>query len=177
MELPNLDLIVDTFIRIRNPNQDAYISQLREELLPEIRKLQKERGIIWYGFLIHDHGNLAGRVPSTDHSPYIHLRLGLPDGSDIDAFIQRLPQHFQKPQKTSLADISGIDVSIMKNQSWAYAWKMHGEASEWVMRMLEAHAEDANIHIQQIIQFMHFLTNPFMIGGRCLCLPTGFLQF
>lgn len=177
MELPNLDLIVDTFIRIRDHNFDAYMSQLRAELIPEIRELQSEGKIIWYGFLIHDHKNLGGRVPSTDQNLYIHLRLSLPEGADVDQFIRQLPAHFQEPRKSSLSAIGGIDASIMKDQDWVYAWKVHGEASEWILRMLEAHAQDATIPIQHIIQFMHYITNPLMIGHKCLFIPGGFVSF
>jgi len=177
MELPNRDLIVDTFIRIRDLNLDAYISQLRSELIPEIRQLQSEGKIIWYGFLIHDHTNLGGRVPSTDQNPYIHIRLSLPEGADIDQFIHQLPSHFQQPTQSSLSPIGGIEASILNDQNWLYAWKVHGEASEWILRMVESHAHQANIPIQHIIQFMHYITNPLTIGHKCLFIPHGFMSF
>ena len=169
MEQPNLDLIVETFICIRAHNADEYMSQLREELIPEIRKLQSEGKIIWYGFLIHENKNLG---------LCIHLRLSLPEGADVDQLIRQLPAHFQETRKSSLSAIGNIDASIMKDQNWVYAWKVHGEASEWILRMLEAHAQNAAIPIQQIIQFMHYITNPLMIGHKCrFILPDGFISF
>ena len=173
MELPNPGLIVDTFIRIRDLNLNVYISQLRAELIPEIRKLQSEGKIIWYGFLIHDQKNLGGRVPSTDQNFYIHLRLSLPEGADIDQFIRQLPSHFQQPIESSLSPIGGINASILNDQNWVYAWKVHGEASEWILRMVESHSQDAIIPIEHIIQFMHYITNPLTIGHECLFIPHG----
>ena len=86
MHLPKLDMIVDTFIRIEDKNIIKYISQLRTELIPEIRKLQKKKAIIWYAFLVHDYRELDGRVPPTDDL-FIHIRLGLDTGADVDKFI------------------------------------------------------------------------------------------
>jgi hypothetical protein len=177
MELPNRDLIVDTFIPIRDLNLDAYISQLRSELIPEIRKLLSEGKIIWYGFLIHDQKNLGGRVPSMDQNLYIHIRLSLPENADINQFIHQLPSHFQQPIQSSLSLIGGIDPSVLNDQNWLYAWKVHGEASEWILRMVESHTHDANVPIQHIIQFMHYITNPLMIGHKCLFIPHGFMSF
>ena len=178
MELPNLDLIVDTLIRIKDPNLDAYILQLRAELIPDIRNLESKGLIIWYCFLVHDYQNLGGRVPSTDQDLYIHIRLSLPRGEDIDQFIRQLPSHFLMPRKSSLSPMNEIDQSIMKDQQWVYAWKVLGEASEFVLRMLEAHVQDAPIPIRNIIQFMHYITNPLMIGHRChFRHNSGFFQF
>jgi hypothetical protein len=176
MHLPKLDMIVDTYIRIKDRNLQQYISQLRTELIPEIRKLEREEAIIWYAFLVHDYKELGGRVPPTDDW-FIHLRLGLDKGADIEKFISELPKHFEKPIKKGYSSVDGIDGNILKNKDWAYAWKVHGEASEWILRMIESHSDDAEIHIRQIIQFMHFITNPLSIGHRCLFFPSGFISF
>ena len=177
MQAPNLDLVVDTFFQIKELRLDAYISQLRTELIPEIRKLEENEKIIWYSFLIHNHRNLDGRVPSTDDNLYIHLRLGLPDGANVEEFINELPGHFEQPKRKTLSAISGVDVSIINENDWAYAWKALGEALEWILGFIEAHAPDADVHISQVIQFLHFFTNPLMIGHRCLYLSSGFLRF
>lgn len=177
MQLPNLDLVVDTYFPIKDMRPEAYLSQLRAELLPEIRKLEAERKIIWFGFLIHGARQLAGRVPPTDQTPYVHIRLGLPNGAAIDAFIRQLPNHFQQPQLLPVAAITGVDVSLVRDKNWAYAWKLHGEASDWVLRLIEAHDDDATISIQQVVQFLHFITNALAFGGQCLYMPGGFKQF
>jgi hypothetical protein len=173
MEMPIPNLVVDTFIRIRDFTFDAYISQLRSEVIPEIRRLEREGKIIWYGLLIHNQKHLSGRVPATDQNKYIHIRLGLPEGTDVNKFIHGLPSHFQKPIHTSLPAIGDIESSVLKDQNWLYAWKVHGESSEWVLKMVESHADNANIPIGQILQFMHYITNPLMMGNQCLYIPHG----
>jgi hypothetical protein len=177
MDLPKLDLIIETFFKIDKLDFSSYISQLRNGLLPLIRKYENEKKIIWYSFLIHDSNNLKNRVLPSDKNLYVHIRFGLPDGANINQFINELPDYFQQPQHVNLSVISGIDNSIIRNNDWAYAWKIHGEASELVLRIIEGHNDDSNISIQQITQFLHFITNPLMIGGRCLFLNNGFLQF
>lgn len=177
MELPNPDLVVDTFIPIKDLNFDAYISQLRSDVIPEIRKMQSENKIVWYSFLIHDHKTLSGRVPTTDKNHYIHIRLGLPEGADINQFINQLPSHFQQPIQNPLTPLHGIEPSALNDNNWIYAWKVHGEASEWVLKMVESHGHNASIPIQHMIQFMHYITNPLMIGHKCLFIPQGFMSF
>lgn len=165
MQLPKLDRIVDTFIKIENPTLDKYIAQLRSDLIPEIRKLESEGSIVWYAFLVHGQKHLGDRVHSADKNSYIHIRLCPSEGTDIEDFIESLPNHFEQPEKVSLSSIAGVDRSILKEQDWAYGWKLHGETSEWVLKMIETHDQNASIHIQQIIQFLHFITNPLLIGN------------
>lgn len=176
MHLPKLDRIVDTYIKIKDKSLNSYISQLRNELIPEIRKLEKVGTIIWYSFLVHDHSQLNGRVPPTDDL-YIHIRLGLSNEIDIKEFIKGLPEHFENPENYLLDEMTGIDNLLLKNQDWAYAWKILGEASEWVLSTIESHSNDAEISIRHIIQFMHFISNSFFIGNRSAFFPNGFLRF
>lgn len=176
MEIPDLNRIVDTFIPISDLNMDAYLVQLRQQVIPHIRKLQQEDKLRWYSFLIHGSDMLGGRTPPMDRNLYIHLRLEPKPEVDIDAFIAQLPDHFRQPQLCPLKEIAGINASIIRDQDWAIAWKIHGEASEWVVTLLEGHANNP-VPIQQIIQFMHFITTPLLLGHKCICIPGGFLQF
>jgi len=175
MNIPDLTRIVDTYIPMPGGDLNAYFDQLRREVLLSIRKLQSDEVLGWYSFLIHGPDNLAGREPLDDRK-YIHLRLQPKKGMDINEFIGKLPTHFLNPKQVSLANISGIDSSVLRDDDWAYAWKLHGEASEWVLFLLESHRDQA-IPFQQIIQFLHFITNPLGLGGRCLFFPTGFARF
>lgn len=175
MDIPNLTRIVDTYIPISQENLDGYIDQLRREVVPSIRKLQSDGLLRWYSFLIHGADILEGREPM-DTKTYIHLRLEPENGMDIKEFITKLPSHFRNPKPTNLANIGGLDSSVLRDKDWAYAWKLHGEASEWVLSLLETHG-DHPIPLQQIIQFLHFITNPLMLGHKCLCIPAGFLSF
>ena len=175
MNIPDLTRIVDTYIPIAQGNLDAYLDQLRREVLLSIRKLQSDDLLRWYSFLIHGPGMLDGRE-AMDKRIYIHLRLEPKKGMDINEFITKLPTHFLKPKQMTLANIAGLESLVLRDEDWAYAWKLHGEASEWVLFLVESHG-DHPIPLQQIIQFLHFVTNPLMLGHKCLCIPAGFLSF
>ena len=176
MNIPDLTRIVDTYIPINGKGDlNHYLDQLRREVLPSIRKLQRDEVLGWYSFLIHGPDMLDGRGP-LDGRIYIHLRLEPKNGMDIKEFKGKLPTHFLNPKQVTLANISGLNPSVLRDNDWAYAWKLHGEASEWVLFLLESHKDQA-IPLPQIIQFLHFITNPLMLGHKCLFLPSGFAQF
>jgi hypothetical protein len=175
MNIPDLNRIVDTYIPIVQGTPDAYLEQLRREVLLSIRKLQSADLLHWYSFLIHGPDMLDGREVMENRA-YIHLRLEPKSGMDINEFIAKLPTHFLKPKQVTLANIAGLDSSVLRDEDWAYAWKLHGDASEWVLCLVECHM-DRTIPLQQIIQFLHFITNPLMLGHRCLCVPAGYLSF
>lgn len=175
MNVPNLTRIVDTYIPIRHAEFDAYLDQLRREVVPAIRELQKDGLLRWFSFLIHGSDMLDGREP-TSTALYVHLRLEPESGIDVSEFITKLPRHFCKPIHKTFAEIGGLELSVLQNEDWAYAWKIHGEASEWVVCLLESHRDSA-IPLRQLIQFLHFITNPLMLGYKCLCIPAGFLPF
>jgi len=175
MKIPNLDCIVDTYIPTSIDDQGAYLEQLRREVLPYIRKLQADRLLGWYAFLIHGPEMLEGRE-ELDGKPYIHLRLEPSSAKEVGELIKALPDHFRKPVQVALANIGGLDSSCLRDHNWAYAWKLHGEASEWVLGLLECHG-GYSVPVQQQLQFLHYITNPMMLGHRCLCAPAGFLTF
>ena len=175
MELPDLSRIVDTYVPVSDVDHPAYLKQLQRDVLPHVRKLQADGHLRWFSFLLHDASQLAGREP-VDGRVFIHLRLEPAPGLDLQPFIKLLPEHFLKPQQVPpLSEISGLDGSILRDENWAHAWKIHGEASEWVLCLLEAHREEPSL--QQVVQFLHYITNPLMLGHRCLCIPAGFLSF
>jgi hypothetical protein len=175
MDAPDLTRIVDTYIPIRHAEPNAYLDQLRRDVVPFIRGLQKDGLLRWFAFLIHGSDMLDGREP-TSTALYVHLRFEPESGIGVTEFIRKLPQHFCKPIQKTLANIDGVELSVLRNEDWANAWKIHGEASEWVLCLLESHSKSP-IPLQQLVQFLHFITNPLMLGHRCLCIPAGFLSF
>ncbi len=175
MDTPNLTHIVDTYVPISDLNLDSYLDQVRRDVLIPIRKLQSDGLLRWYSFLIHGPDQLGGREP-LDDKQYIHLRLEPNLGMDVDEFKAKLPGHFRKPTRDTLANIGGLNSRVLRDEDWAYAWKLNGEASEWVLSLIEAHG-DQRMTLQQITQFLHYITNPLMLGHRCLCIPAGFLVF
>lgn len=175
MNIPDLTRIVDTYIRVTSPELDSYLGQLRNEVLPSIRKLQSDDLLGWFSFLVHGPDQLNGREP-IDEEIYIHLRLEPRSGLDTDQFIAKLPPHFLKPKQLTFTNLGGVDSSVLKDENSAYAWKLHGEASEWVLFLIESHS-DQPIPLHQIVQFLHFITNPLMLGKRCLCIPADYMAF
>ena len=174
MELPDLNRIIDTYLPLSSAELTAYFNQLRTDMLPHIRKMQTDDQLRWFSYLLHGARHLDGREPEDGRS-FIHLRLEPATGLDLDTFIDLLPEHFLKPQRVTLSKISGLESHMLQNDDWAHAWRIHGEASEWVLRLIEGHQKEPSL--QQVIQFLHFITNPLMLGHRCLCIPAGFLSF
>ncbi len=177
MNLPNPNLAVDTFFRIKDMNFSAYIDQLRSELLPVVRRLQSEGKIVWHSFLLHGQQQLGGRVPTTDQGSFIHIRLSLPEGADLQEFISNLPEHFEQPIESPLAPMNEFGNAEFEGQDWRYAWKMLGEASEWVLRLIESYSGKTEIPTNNIIQLLHYITNPLTLGHKCLFVPGGFISF
>lgn len=167
MQKPDLDLIVDTFFPRQGSTFDEYIAQLRRDLIPQIRQLENAEKIIWYSFLVHGYTNLGHNV-SASGQMYVHLRMGLPAGANVEEFIQELPPHFQDPQRIPQQKMSGVEKAILKDQEWEYAWKALGETSEWVIGFIEAHEIGVSIPEQHIRQYKHFIENS-LLGCTTIC--------
>lgn len=170
MEVPDLGRIVETDV----PVSDGEVLQLRRDVLPHIRRLQADGHLHWFCFLLHSASQVAGR-DRADSSLVIHLRLEPSPGLALDDFIRLLPVHFRDPQRGDTLAISGVDVAMLRDDDWAHGWRLAGEASEWVLCLLETHKDE--LSAGQIAQFMHFITNPLTLGHRCLCIPAGFVSF
>jgi len=162
MNLPDLNRIVDTYIPINSGNLNNYYNQLRQELIPYIRELQKRDLFNWFSFLIHGPKELNKREP-IDNKSYIHIRLEPKGCIDINDFIKELPKHFLNPTQVTLSNIYKLDSSFLQDKNWGYAWKLIGESSEWVLSLIEIHEKE--IPEEQTIQFLHFITNPLYLGN------------
>lgn len=174
MTLPNLNRIVETHVPISDSELTGYLTQLRQDILPYIRKLQSDGSFRWYSFLMHPASQLEGCDPK-DKSLVIHLRFEPSSSLEVNEFMQLLPKHFRAPKKVQLSGISGLDGTKLSENDWAHAWEVLGETSDWVLGLLEAHKEVPSL--QQIVQFLHFITNSLGIGHKCICYPAGFLPF
>jgi hypothetical protein len=170
MALPDLTRIVETHI----PIVETGLTHLRRDVLPYIRKLQADGGLRWFCLLLHPASELTGHE-SVDKNAVVHIRLEPRPEVDVDTFIKMLPIHFLDPQQVTLSTISGVELSMLRDGDWAHGWKLVGDASEWVLCLLEAHKEEFSI--QEVAQFLHFITNPLTLGHRCLCIPGGFIPF
>jgi len=154
MNRPDLSRMWETFIRI--PRADIasgiHIETIRKRLAPMIGSLVNNRIIDWYCFLIHDK---TSGVPtnSNDEDAYFHVRLGLGTDSTPSMLVTSLPEccTMTRPvQAAWMTNILGIDRTLLKNEDVTEAWRVIGEQSEWLLRMLDSHKEDANIFPNQI---------------------------
>lgn len=61
MKLPDLNRIIDTYLPIASDKVIAYYNQLRTDVLPDVRKMQKDNQLRWFSFLLHGARHLDGR--------------------------------------------------------------------------------------------------------------------
>ena len=161
MKAPDLDYVYETFVRL--PLQlklSEYFEILRTKIIPLIHLLRDEEVIDWYSFQIH---NRDSGVPTTQDDPhkYVHLRLEVAPGFPMDELTKRLPAScLMTQQATDLREPkwNGINESLKAISEY---WRVEGETSEWVRRMLEAHKGD--VPPENVLQFFHWMHNQVQI--------------
>jgi hypothetical protein len=177
MQPPILSNIIDAVAIIPEPSIQGYLTLLRDKIGPAIRRMEANNQIIWYSFLIHDRES-ADRddLPPEFSGPFVHLRLGLPSGVDADAFLNSVPEPLQHPIGRHLGSIGGVDSTLIA-EDWSKAWWMVGEASDWVLKLLETHPTDQGLPAAQMLQFLHYITNGLGIGMQSVYLGPVNLRF
>ncbi len=177
MKRPNPSHCIDAVVPLLEVSPDGIIRQLRNGVSPGIRSLEQQGLIIWYCFLVHDRGSADREdLPAEFPQHFLHLRFGLPDGADIQNFLTKLPPPFVHPVQKALGPIGGVNVAAMHGD-WAEAWWLIGELSELALKLVEAHSDDNQTIVPQVIQFLHYLTNGLGMGGRSVFFYGGFQQF
>ena len=176
MQRPNLSNCIDAVVPIRGSTFAAYLHQLRTECAPAIRALQAKEAIGWYSFVVHNRAS-SGRedLPTVFPEPFIHFRFSPPNGTASNELLDSLAGPFLHPIATTLGSIGGIDVTAVPG-GWAHAWWIIGEASEWVLKLVDAHSEGFE-NPAQLVQFLHYITNGLGIGMQSVFIPGGFQQF
>ena len=121
---------------------------------PLITRLKKDGIINWYHFLIHDR---SSGVPTAgdDDNQYFHIRFTLKkdvDPKDI------LPKHCVMTDSVH-PNLKDIDRVFLKDEDIEEAWRIIGEGSEWIMRMLGIFKEDVEVPSNQVEQFLHYYSN------------------
>ena len=160
MNTPDLKRIVDTYIPITDDNFEKYITQLKTDLVPHIRKLQKDKIINWFCFLIHSCMSLSDKET---HESCIHIRLSPAKNITTDDLIRALPIHFKDPEKIQLDEVEKIVISDIKNNDWENVWKLNGDASEFAFSLLENYE---NLTKYNVIQSLHLVSNPLHMGHQ-----------
>jgi len=158
MPLTTASTIIDTYISIQNEEFEKYGEQLKSDLIPTIRKLQRENKINWFCFLKHACNTLTDKLTSGD---CIHVKLSLIENVNAEDIIKMLPSQFKEAYETKLEDISGIDINHIKDKNWLNAWQMLGDASEFAISLLENHDNLTRLHL---LNYLHFVSNPLGMG-------------
>lgn len=169
MRTPDSNRIIETHIPIASLQPDDYLAQLRTDVLPHIRDLQSGGCIEWFSFLLHPASLVAGR-PQDDEAPVFHLRLEPASRLTLDEFINHLPAQFRDPHAVNLAEIGELDGELLAGGDWARAWRAVGEASEWVLCLVEAHAD--SLPPEHVFRFLHYMTNALGLGLQCIYVST-----
>lgn len=179
MKEPRLDRMVETFIPI-TVSADAtpirqwqdYLDLLRTKVCPLVRALQERRLVDWYSFLVHRKGT---GVPTkeSDQGLYIHLRLELPEGVNQNALLSELPAFCEKTQipEPPRPELDECDIRAFKDQKVEYGWRVLGEGSEWILRMLESHDPKVPIPPQNVSQFLHYIGNALLVNAVRIPMP------
>lgn len=165
MKNPDVSRICETFIQL--PSEATWyglcrhlIRVLRSKVQPLIAKLQKANLISWYCFAIHDraHGVPA---PENDNNPYVHLKLEPGGAISFQQVRDELPEYcrFTRRFDPGGGRIDGINNAILRNGNVQEAWRLIGDGSEWILKVLQAHSDDAEIPPEQLWQFVHLIDN------------------
>ena len=177
---PNVENIIETFIPIQ-VSKDAtslqvwqnYLNMLRSVVAPLVRDLTQKEVINWYCFLVHD--SKSG-VPTSkeDDRPYVHLRMALRTPSNETEVIKQLPSFCYFSRKMSMPDppsLDNVDIQSLANGQVEQGWKLLGESSEWVLKMLDAHDPKKQVPPQNVAQFLHYLGNQLLVRSVQIPMP------
>jgi hypothetical protein len=177
---PNVENIIETFIPIQ-VSKDAtslqvwqnYLDMVRSVVAPLVRDLTQKGVINWYCFLVHDR---ESGVPTSkdDDRPYVHLRMALKKTSHKVEFMKQLPSFCHFSRKMSMPNppsLDNVDIQSLANGQVEQGWKILGESSEWVLKMLDAHDPKKQVPPQNVDQFLHYLGNQLLIRSVQISMP------
>jgi hypothetical protein len=164
MQKPDLNNMWEFFIKIpAMVDLSLLYDTIRFKIRPAILQLKNDGKIEWYSFLVH---NRESGVPTTedDKSPYLHVRVSFKSSHVIDRedLNKLLPDYCQKQltrQCKDVGSILGIETSLLKEEDIGEAWRIIGEQSEWVMKMLTIFKDNVQVPCTQIGQFLHYYSN------------------
>lgn len=180
MKSPNLGRVIETFIRIECREEaiaiqvwQDYLHLLRSKVAPLVGDLLNAGIIDWYSFLVHDR---ASGVPTSesDLDYYVHLRMGLTETSNESGLTKQLPSWCLMTQKMRIPhppSLDSVDVQSLNSGKVEQGWKTLGEASEWVLNMLECHDPNKPIPMLNVAQFLHYIGNQLFVKAVRIPMP------
>ena len=174
MTAPDLDRVWETFLRIGplgTLSSGRHLDTLRSQVAPLITTLQANHLIGWYSFLIHDR---PSGVPThaEDRDAFWHIRLEVMPQSNHEALLAALPAECEMTRHVARRDLQEIPglVSSKLRTDITDAWRIIGEQSEWLLRMLAAYRDDLswNDMWPEIGQYLHYYANMtrLKVGSR-----------
>jgi len=178
--MPNLERIVETFIPIQGSRDatslqvwQSYLGMLRTVVAPLVRDLTEKGAINWYCFLVHDRKD---GVPTgeDDNKRYVHLRMSLVKASDEAEFIRQLPSFCLFSRKMSMPNppsLDAVDIQFLTKGQVEQGWRILGESSEWVLKMLDAHDPDKQVPPRNVAQFLHYVGNQLLVDAVQITMP------
>jgi hypothetical protein len=179
-EPPHVQNIIETFIPIE-VSKDAtslqvwqnYLDMLRSTVAPLVRDLTRKGVINWYCFLVHDR---ESGVPTgkEDDRAYVHLRMALTKPSNEAEFMKQLPSFCYFSRKMSMPNppsLDNVDIQSLANGQVEEGWKILGESSEWVLKMLDAHDPKKQVPPQNVAQFLHYIGNQLLVRSVQISMP------
>jgi hypothetical protein len=179
-DTPNVERMIETFIPIEVSKEapsievwQNYLNMLRSVVAPLVRDLTQKGAINWYCFLVH--GRESG-VPTSqeDDGAYVHLRMALATVSNEAEFIKQLPSFCRFSRKMSVPNppsLDHVDIQSLAKGQVEQGWKVLGESSEWVLKMLAAHDPSKQIPRQNVAQFLHYIGNQLLVDFVQIRMP------
>jgi hypothetical protein len=64
-----------------------------------------------------------------------------------------------------------VDIRALSNGQVEEGWKILGESSEWVLRMLDAHDPGKPIPRPNVAQFLHYIGNQLLVEAVGIRMP------
>ncbi len=180
MNVPNLERVIETFIPITIPNEATslqiwqhYLNILRSKVEPLVKDLMQRRLIDWYSFLVHSRQS-GVPISEDDKGIYVHLRVELSALASEQELRKHLPPFCRMTQKMVTPkppSLDTIDIQALRDEKIEQGWKVLGEASEWVLRMLNSHSPNKPVPAQNVAQFLHYIGNQLFIKAVQIPMP------
>lgn len=180
MDAPNLQAVIETFIRIEVQESvpgisvwQNYLELLRSNVAPLVRNLMHKKTISWYSFLVHTR---QSGVPTSldDNGIYVHLRMALTNPTSKIDFIRALPSFCLMTRKMpipNLPSLDNVDIQFLAGAQVEQGWKILGESSEWVLQLLDCHDPKKLVLPQNVAQFLHYLGNQLFVRAVQIPMP------
>lgn len=178
--LPNTARVIETFVPVpmdpRATSLDVwqtYLTLLRREVSPLVRRLQETGLVSWYSFVAHAPGESDTPTGPDDTGLDVHLRLEMATNVDKGQLVAELPAFCKKTRSMPGPHphaISGIS-HPMRDGDISHAWGLLGQSSEWVLNVLDAHPAGQPIPPEHIAQLLHFVGNQLLVRAVAIPMP------